>query len=192
MYTNCDPDTLLKTSSGYCEIIEEKSPTGGYRGWFYYVIKYRDGSVVQVITPDNGISKDFYFRKGFNNSGTIEWTGWSLLPYDIPSFYKDYGSLTSLATALGVGISVGYIYNIVGSNDANLFLGRTMYGMTDQETLNTPEGYYGFLINFDCGGTAYPGFGVQFWFSISNSDASFYYRTNWNDWSSWKKLSRTS
>ncbi len=101
--SNHDPDTYLETSAGYCEIDAEKSPVGFYRGWYYYVIKFNErNSVLQVITPDNATTKECYFRKGHGASdGTYSWTSWSLWPYDIPSFYKNYTDLNSLASALG-------------------------------------------------------------------------------------------
>ena len=61
---------------------------------------------------------------------------------------------------LGVPFDAGYIVDSLHFNDVNLIEYKSVFGMTDQTTLNIPISTYGFILSFHCGTVVYPKFGV--------------------------------
>lgn len=136
-----DADTFLKFGLFYSDGMTNL-PGLYSRGLFinnYYVQVF----IPLALSGESG--KNLYFRTAdFNRT----WTNWVTIT-NIPSFYKDYNSLSSLASALGVT----YIYHmndISNSFDNPPFEGRKVsIGIYDESsTHNLTGNYSGLLISF--------------------------------------------
>lgn len=71
----------------------------------------------------NGI---LYTRTG--NESSHEWSTWKTYSFDIPSFYKNYSDLASLASALGVHFGLS-IMNVTLAADETIQLTTLQQGM---------------------------------------------------------------
>lgn len=109
-------------------------------GWNYV----GNRRTLQVLYLQNNTA---YFR-AYNPSGS-SWQSWQKFSFDIPSFYKDYADLSSLASALGIGNKVSYTTNISAPSDLDNATNVGSFACGNGE-LNTPTGTgsYGLLIVF--------------------------------------------
>ena len=64
------------------------------------------------------VDKEIYYRRS-DDSGSFEGRTWSVISRDIPTFYKDYASLSELSTAL------------------NIFKNNKLSDIPDSQTLNS-------------------------------------------------------
>lgn len=105
------------------------------------------------------------------------WGNWETVSTDIPTFYKDYANLSSLANALG-----GLIYVGTPRDDANV-IGTYFSTTSGKGSQHFPtSGSYWTLISI--GNTD-----ANLCFQIAfNSSGVTYYRTYWNGWHSWVEM----
>ena len=97
--------------NGYWSCYNENRPTNtpyiGNGG----IICFRADDVVLQIAFDKNTQKTFYRMEAYD-----AWTAWHEYTYDMPSFYKDYANLSSLASALGVMTKISNGYNLDANN----------------------------------------------------------------------------
>ena len=111
--TNVDNTTV----SGLYYVASPDSPTG-LEGWLIVISAYTSGDhsgvgVIQTFINFNNMTSCVQRIRNWDNN---TWGNWCSVAFDIPSFYKDYANLSSLASALGVGGFVLGFNSTLGSH----------------------------------------------------------------------------
>lgn len=137
IYTNCDLNDFVETRGIWyisATSITNK-PTGSLSdnsGYLEcrYSKEIRTGVTVtlQLLYEFDGSA---IYERTYKGS---EWSEWRRITLDIPTFYKNYADLSSLASALG-GL---YFSGVIDSGDVN-DLDSGIYGVNAQLT-NAPQG----------------------------------------------------
>lgn len=132
---------------------------------------YEQSSLVEQVLFVNNECR-YYVRSKRNF-----WGDWKEMTMDMPSFYKNYSDLASLASAIGGLMYIGY------RDDANII---GTYIITTPGDLNNQhfpaDGYYWTLISI--GNTS-----IALCFQIAfNPYDDVYFRYYWNGWKSWRAL----
>lgn len=120
---------------------------------------------------------------------TSGWTSWHDIGIDIPSFYKDYNDLSSLASALGVLVNGTLILSGTFSDITK----SGIYGYNhDSYTASDEPANYGVLMVFN-GSTAGGGKPIAQMFFASNGTIYTRIKSAWtgNNYSAWRTISFT-
>lgn len=142
----------------------------------FYVFTYSTGlDNIQIALEYHGVG-NVYSRGQVLGS---DWSNWVRVDQGaIPSFYKDYSTLASLASALGV-INLGTNSNQnFGHADADGILHELVYD-NNTETYPTSHGTLFAVLHSN----AQLGFAI-----FVSSAADIYFSRKWVDWSTWKRL----
>lgn len=120
---------------------------------------------------------------------TMSSTTWHYVGYDIPSFYKNYNDLSSLASALGVLVNGTLILSGTFSDITK----SGIYGYNhDSYTASDEPANYGVLMVFN-GSTAGSGNPIAQMFFANNGTIYTRIKSAWNgnDYTAWRTISFT-
>lgn len=81
-----------------------------YYGTLFYIKGYSTKDGIQIFKNLNSNNGQFLYFRVRDENGV--WGAWEKFSTDIPTFYKYYADLSSLANALGVAYKSGVSYNL--------------------------------------------------------------------------------
>ena len=148
--------------------------------WIFKVVKASDSCISQVAFRDD--KNTVYVRICNNNT----WGDWGKIAIGYPEFYKNYGTLSALATGLGVISSVSQ-YDSASYNSVDDFPhGITVIDHSHKTVTNNPfTSEVCVVITIIPQNVATTNSALQ----IAYRDSTVKYRARWvGSWGSWKEI----
>lgn len=155
---------------------------------FVYFAQPKDVTEERITIQERIAKGDFAGKIIRHKYGSNSWTSWQHISVDMPTFYKNYSDLASLASALGVLKAYG---NSDFTGDLNTIMGNYYLRVSPFAT-NNPTGYYAQLISIggSIGGSRIGVFQICFQYQLRSD---IYVRAYSDDtWNAWKKITLTS
>lgn len=151
------------------------------------VANYFSDQVLQIVVDREIISGTKIYIRYCTGGNSPTFTSWELLSTDMPSFYKDYSNLSSLATALGVLVNGTQILSGTFADITK----SGIYGYNHDSYIASDEpAKYGVLMVFN-GSPAGGGNPIAQMFFASNGTIYTRIKSGWTEgaYTAWKTIS---